>query len=100
MPRSKGFRRKTRRLLKKTKRASGLSYLMIEYQVNDKVVINIDSSQVQGMPHRRFQGLVGTVKEIRSRSLVINVPVGNKIKKLIARLEHIKPHTLTPKNKK
>ena len=97
MPRSKGFRRKTRRLFKKTKRASGLSYLMIEYQVNDKVVINIDSSQVQGMPHRRFQGLVGTVKEIRPRSLVIDVPVGNKIKKLISRLEHIQPHILTPK---
>ena len=97
MPRSKGFRRKTRSLLKKTRRAHGLSYVMIEYHVNDKVVINIDSSQVQGMPHRRFQGLVGTVKEIRPRSLVLDVPVGNKIKKLIARLEHVKPHILTPK---
>jgi|TARA_B100001964_G_C14172286_1_gene572075 large subunit ribosomal protein L21e len=100
MPRSKGFRRKTRSLLKKGQRARGLSYVLIDYHIDDKVVINIDSSQVKGMPHRRFQGLVGTVKEIRSRSLVINVPVGNKIKKLIARLEHIKPHTLTPKNKK
>jgi large subunit ribosomal protein L21e len=97
MPRSKGFRRKTRRLLKKTNRASGLSYVMIEYHIDDKVVVKIDSSQVKGMPHRRFQGLVGTVKEIRPRSLVLDVPVGNKIKKLIARLEHIKPHIITPK---
>ncbi|HJN57752.1 MAG TPA: hypothetical protein QGF52_01900 [Nitrososphaerales archaeon] len=97
MPRSKGFRRKTRRLLRKTKRACGLSYVMIEYKVEDKVVVNIDSSQVKGMPHRRFQGLVGTVKEIRPRSLIMDVPVGNKIKKLQARLEHIKPHDLTPK---
>ncbi|MDP6641657.1 MAG: hypothetical protein QF381_04390 [Nitrososphaerales archaeon] len=96
MPRSKGFRRKTRSLLKKTRRARGLSYVLIEYHVNDKVVVNIDSSQVKGMPHRRFQGLVGTVKEIRSRSLVLDVPVGNKIKKLISRLEHVKPHILTP----
>ena len=82
--------------MKKTRRARGLSYVLIEYHVNDKVVVNIDSSQVKGMPHRRFQGLVGTVKEIRSRSLVLDVPVGNKIKKLISRLEHVKPHILTP----
>jgi len=97
MPRSKGFRRSTRSLLKKTRRARGLSYVLIEYHVDDNVVVNIDSSQVKGMPHRRFQGLVGTVKEIRPRSLVLDVPVGNKIKKLIARLEHVKPHILTPK---
>jgi len=45
------------------------------------------------MPHRRFQGKVGTIEEIRRRSLIIHVPVGGKIKKVIARLEHVKPYT-------
>lgn len=97
MPRSKGFRRKTRRLLKKGVQARGLSYVLIDYKVDDKVVIKIDSSQVKGMPHKRFQGLVGIVKEIRRRSLLVDVPVGNKLKKLIVRLEHVVPHDITPK---
>lgn len=66
--------------------------LLREYKVNDKVVIDIDPAQVKGMPHRRFQGLVGTVREVQRRALVIDVPVGNKLKTVIARLEHVKPH--------
>lgn len=92
MPKSKGFRRKTRKLMKKSRRATGLSKILIEYHVDDKVVIDIDPSQVKGMPHRRFQGKVGTVEEVRPRSLLINVPIGKKMKRVSARLEHIRPH--------
>jgi len=92
LPRSKGYRRGTRSLLTK-KVNRGLTSLLHDYKVNDKVVIDIDSSQVKGMPHRRYQGLVGTVEEVRRRSLVIKVPVGSKVKKVIARLEHVKPHS-------
>ncbi|NWG08944.1 MAG: 50S ribosomal protein L21 [Nitrososphaerales archaeon] len=91
MPRSKGFRRRTRSLLIR-RGSKGLTPLLHEYKVKDKVVINIDSSQVKGMPHRRYQGLVGIVEEVRRRSLMIEVPVGGKIKRIIARFEHIKPH--------
>ena len=92
MPRSKGYRRGTRSLLTK-KEHRGLSSFLHEYKVNDKVVIDIGPSQVKGMPHRRYQGLVGTVEEVRRRSLVIKVPVGGKVKKVITRLEHVKPHS-------
>jgi large subunit ribosomal protein L21e len=92
MPQSKGFRRKTRSLMKVSKRAKGLSKILIEYNINDKVVIDIDPSQVKGMPHRRFQGRVGIVKEVRPRSLFVLVPIGKKIKKVAARLDHVKPH--------
>ncbi len=71
---------------------TGLTRLLREYNVNDKVVIDIDPAQVKGMPHRRFQGLVGTIKDVGRRSLVIDVPVGNKMKTVITRLEHVKPH--------
>lgn len=66
---------------------------MREYNVNDKVVIKINPSIVKGMPHRRFHGKIGTVEKVMRRSLLIDVKVGDKIKKVIARLEHIKPLT-------
>jgi large subunit ribosomal protein L21e len=71
----------------------GLTSFLHEYKVDDRVVVDIDPSQVKGMPHRRYQGLVGTVEEVRRRSLVIKVPVGSKVKKVMTRLEHVKPHS-------
>jgi large subunit ribosomal protein L21e len=65
--------------------------LLRDYTVDQKVVIRIDSTQVKGMPHRRFNGLVGTVKEVGSRALTVEVPVGDKVKTVIARKDHISP---------
>ncbi|MFP3132691.1 MAG: 50S ribosomal protein L21 [Thaumarchaeota archaeon] len=90
MPHYKGYRRKTRKLLTiESKR--GLSYLLNEFKNGDKVVIKIDPSQPKGMPHRRFQGRVGKIIEVRKRSLVVEVQVGNKKKILYTRLEHVVP---------
>ena len=89
MPKSHGFRRRTRSLLKASKTKKGLSSLLIEYSPKDRVVVKIDPAQVKGMPHRRFNGLVGTVKEVGRRAVTLEVPVGNKTKTLIARKEHI-----------
>jgi len=63
--------------------------LLVEYSPNDKVVIKIDPAQVKGMPHRRFNGLVGTVTEVGRRAVTVDVNVGNKVKKLVARKEHL-----------
>ena len=90
MPKYKGYRCKTRSVFTIDKKI-GLSRLLIQYKPGDRVVIDIDPSQHKGMPHRRFQGKVGVVKEVRRRSLVIHVPIGKKVKTVIARLEHIKP---------
>ena len=88
MPKSHGTRRRTRSLLKASAK-KGLSSLLVEYSPNDKVVIKIDPAQVKGMPHRRFNGLVGTVTEVGRRAVTVDVNVGNKVKKLIARKEHV-----------
>jgi large subunit ribosomal protein L21e len=88
--RSKGYRRRTRSLLKKSN-LGGLSRMLRDYSVDQKVVIKIDSTQVKGMPHRRFNGLVGTVREVGLRSLIIDVPVGDKVKVVVARKDHISP---------
>jgi len=92
MPRSRGYRKKTRSLLTKDSNdEQGISYLLREYNVNDKVVIKINPSVVKGMPHRRYHGKVGVVEKVMKRALLINVKVGDKTKKVIARLEHVKP---------
>jgi large subunit ribosomal protein L21e len=90
MARSHGYRRRTRSLLRK-RESTGLSHILAEYVPDQKVVIKIDSTQVKGMPHRRFNGLVGVVKESGRRAVVIDVMVGNKVKTVISRKEHIVP---------
>ena len=95
MPRSKGYRRKTRSLLTKDRKVDcGLSSIIREYNVNDKVVIKINPSIVKGMPHRRYHGKVGIVEKVFRRALLVNVREGGKVKKVIARLEHVKPFKL------
>lgn len=90
LPSYKGYRRKTRKLLTSDKKI-GLSRLLVEYRVGQRIVIDIDPSQHKGMPHRRFQGKVGIVKKIGRRSVVVDVPIGNKVKTIMVRLEHVKP---------
>jgi len=90
MARSHGYRRRTRSLLT-SKGVRGLSSILREYSLNDRVVIKIDPAQVKGMPHRRFNGLVGVVTDVGRRVLTIEVPVGEKMKVVIARKEHVSP---------
>ena len=90
MPKSHGYRRGTRSLLRSSEKR-GLTSLLREYAPNDRVVVKIDPSQVKGMPHRRFNGLVGVVKRVDRRVITLDVPVGNKVKTLITRKEHVIP---------
>ena len=70
----------------------GLSRLLVNYQVGDKVVINIDSGIHKGMPHKRFQGKVATVVEKRGRAYVLDIPQRKTSKIVIAGPEHIQKH--------
>lgn len=94
MPISHGYRRKTRSLLRKRPRERGkspLSRLLYEYKPGDKVVIDIDPSIHKGMPHRRYQGKVGTIIAKRGRAYEIKVRQGDRLKEIIVRPEHLKP---------
>jgi large subunit ribosomal protein L21e len=92
---AKGYRRKTRYLLKRKPRErgkTGLSKLLREYEVAEKVVIKLDPSVHKGMPHRRFHGRIGVITNKRGRSYVVNVTQGKATKEIIVRPEHISPH--------
>jgi large subunit ribosomal protein L21e len=63
---------------------------MHEFKPGDRVAIVLDGAQQQGMPHRRFQGKVGTVVERQGRAYVVNFYDGNMAKTVIARPEHLR----------
>jgi large subunit ribosomal protein L21e len=70
----------------------GLSYLLINYRVGDKVIVDIDPREHKATPHRRFQGKIGIVREVGERSLKIMVQTSNKKQRTLqTRLNHIKP---------
>lgn len=89
---SKGFRRKTRQILKKKPREKGmqpLGRMLQKYNSGDKVVIKIDSSVHGGMPHTRYYGKVGVVMEQRGRAYIIELVEEDKTRELIVRPEHL-----------
>ena len=95
MKKSKGYRRGTRRLLKRAPRERGklkLGKLLHAYEAGSRVIIKVDSSVQKGLPHRRFHGKVGTVKAKRGRGYVVSVGQGNAVKEIIVRAEHLEPY--------
>jgi large subunit ribosomal protein L21e len=91
MPRSHGSKRKSRSVLTKSNILRGISYLLINYKIGDKVIINIDPSEHNTMPHRRYQGKIGIIQEIGKRIIKVTVPIGNKEKILQTKRNHLKP---------
>ena len=91
---SHGYRHGTRSLLKKSPREKGklgLSRLLHEYQPGEKVIIRIEPSVQKGMPHKRYHGKVGVIKERRGRAYVVSVTQGDAVKEIIVRPEHLVP---------
>ncbi len=87
---SHGFRYKSRSILTK-KCIRGVSFLLRTYNKGDKVVVMIDPRQHRSMPHRRYHGKIGVINNVGRRGVTLNINIGDKIKTLITRLDHIKP---------
>jgi large subunit ribosomal protein L21e len=93
MPRSHGTRRKARSILTKDNVVRGISYLLHDYKIGDKVVVDVDPREHDTTPHRRFHGRIGTVEHVGKRTLRVAVVFGDKKKILQTRFNHIKPFT-------
>jgi|SRR5215510_13477111 len=91
MPKSHGRKRKSRNTLTKNKTSRGLSYLLVNYSTGNKVIIDIDPREHKTMPHRRFQGKVGVVRDVGRRTIKVGIKVGGKQKIIQARFNHVKP---------
>ncbi|MEM2101935.1 MAG: 50S ribosomal protein L21e [Candidatus Bathyarchaeia archaeon] len=93
---SKGYRCRTRSLLRKEPREKGkigLSKLLRGYQPGEKVLIKINPTIHKGMPHRRYHGRIGIVIDKRGRAYAVNVTQGDATRKIIVRPEHLAPWT-------
>ncbi len=69
-----------------------LTKFLYEYALGDSVIIKIDSSQQKSLPHRRFHGKIGKVKDKRGRGYVVSVAQGNSMREIIVRTEHLEPY--------
>ena len=69
----------------------GVSFMLSEYHVGDRALVIIDPRQHKSLPHRRYHGKVGIVKNVGRRVVTLDVKLGDKTKTLITRLDHIKP---------
>ena len=93
---SKGYYTGTRSLLRKPIRERGkpnIGKILQDYALGSEVIIKMDSSVQKSMPHKRFHGKIGTIKEKRGRGYVISVPQGDAVKDIITRAEHLEPYT-------
>ncbi|MEB3765000.1 MAG: 50S ribosomal protein L21e [Desulfurococcales archaeon] len=91
----RGYRHRTRKLLRKKVREKGaipkLSVILREYKLGERVAIKIDPSFHYGMPHRRFHGLTGVITGKRGRAYEVEVYLGRKKKILYVPPEHLRP---------
>ena len=88
--RSHGFKHKSRSVMTKDA-PRGVSFMLREYHVGDSALVIIDPRQHKSLPHRRYHGKVGIVKNVGRRVVTLDVKLGDKTKTLITRLDHIKP---------
>lgn len=93
MPKSRGFRYKARKTLRKRVRERGLAplgKLLRKYEIGEKVAIVIDPSIHKGMPHRRYHGRVGTITDKRGRAYLVKLKIGKKERSLFVKPEHLR----------
>ena len=90
---SKGYRRRTRSVMRRRVRERGLSPITKIFQTFDvgaKASVNIDPSMHRGQPHIRFQGRTGTVVGMQGKSYLIDVMMGDMKKQVIVSPEHLR----------
>lgn len=91
--RSKGLRSKTRQKMRVSPREKGkvkVTKFLQNFELGEKVGINIDPRIHKGHPHPRFQGSTCTVVGHQGNAYVLELKDGGKVKRLVVKPEHIK----------
>ncbi|AFN83024.1 60S ribosomal protein L21 [Encephalitozoon romaleae SJ-2008] len=95
--RSKGYRRGTRSLFSQDHRKHGVPHVskyLEKYEIGDMVDILVNPAIMKGMPHKYYHGRTGRVYDVKPRS--VNIALYKRvrgkyvIKKVIARIEHVR----------
>lgn len=92
MPKSKGFRYKSRRILtlpRGVRSGPNPEIYLREFKPGEKVAIKINPAVQKGAPHRRYHGKIGEVVERRGRAYVVAVKLGDKLKRITVLPDHL-----------
>jgi large subunit ribosomal protein L21e len=87
---SKGFRARTRKKLKKKLVRPAITKFIQEFYPGEKVVITLEPSSYRGMPFPKFKGCVGEIISRRGKSYIVKLINLKKEKKIIVAPEHLK----------
>jgi len=89
---SKGLRGGTRRKFRSKFRSKfTVTPFLKTYEKDQRVIIKPNPISPKSMPHWRFIGITGVVKERRGDAYVVEIVHGDKKKTVIARPEHLAP---------
>jgi large subunit ribosomal protein L21e len=91
--RSRGIRSKSRHILRKKISERGtysITRSLQEFEIGEKVGIDIDPAIHKGMPHPRFQGCIGEIEGRQGEAYLVGIRDGKKHKTLIVRPEHLR----------
>ncbi len=93
MKRIGGFRRKTRKLFKKTKKRKGkvsLTDYFQSFKTGDKVHLSVEPAVQKGMYNPRFANKAGVVEGTQGNCYKIHIKDSGKSKTLIVHPVHLK----------
>lgn len=93
MKSSKGIRRRTRNILRKSPRHRGMppvTHSFVKYEVGEKAAVVIDPSVHGGQPHVRFQGHTGVIVGMQGKAYVLHLNIGKHGKDIIVGPEHLR----------
>ncbi|MDD4308619.1 MAG: 50S ribosomal protein L21e [Thermoplasmata archaeon] len=90
---SKGIRKRTRNILRKSPRHRGMppiTHSFIQYEVGEKAAVVIDPSVHKGQPHVSFHGKTGTIVGKQGKAYMVHLGIGKHGKDIIVGPEHLK----------
>ncbi len=92
MPKSKGFRYKSRDLLTrpmKGRQGPNPEIYLQDFQPGEKVVIKLNPTVHKGAPHKRYHGKVGEILGKRGRAYLVRIRLGESFRTLIVLPDHL-----------
>lgn len=91
MAKSRGVRSRTRtKLATNLRHKFKISSILKKFKIDDRVIISINPSIHDGMPHPRFQGHHGIICEKKGRCYGVKIKDMGKEKKVYVHPAHLK----------
>jgi len=80
----------SRQQLKRHREKTTVNQLLQQFKVDENVIIDLDSSVQDAMPHPRYQGKAGVVTGLRGENYEVSIKDGDKTKIIVTGPAHLK----------